>query len=186
MHRVLFIFAVQGMLLLALPADAGDLNKRLKGDYAVATTSFCAQTQAGFGPEGQALGPVTLLSRVIETTRTYNGDGTLTLVGRTFQVNTPSGTFPTSESEFTCSGTYQVNEDDSFAETNTCSGNVLTGAAASQTFTQSPVTINGQIRGKTLLFKETRALPATVVTLSVAGDFFRLCATTGTGVKLPK
>jgi len=118
------------------------------------------------------------------------GEGSgVPVTGRVFQLTTlvtnPGG-FPTSESDFTCTGTYEVNNDNSFVETTTCSGSVLTGSATGQTFTQSADTFHGQIRGKTLLLNSTTALHPTVVTLSVSGNLFRLCRTNGTAVKLPK
>jgi hypothetical protein len=186
MFRYSTIALVSLVSFLALPTRAQDFNHRLNGDYAVSTTSLCAQNQAGFTADGQALAPVTLLSRAIETTRSYDGNGGLTITGHSFQVSTPAGPFPTTEADFTCTGTYEVNADDSFTENETCSGTVATGSVAGQTFTQSVTTPSGQLRGKTIILKETHAMPPVVVTLSAAGAFSRLCGTSGSGVKIKK
>ena len=188
MYRALSAVVLPATLLIALPAGAGDLNKKLKGNYAASVVSVCAQSNAGFTPEGQALGVVAPLHRVVETTRTYGGDGTMSLVGRSFQMAssvTAPGSFPVSESDVTCTGTYQVNEDLTFAETLTCSGNILSGSAAGLTFTQDPIVSRGRIHGKKLLLSDTQSNPPTV--LHVAGapaPSYRLCAGSGTGVKL--
>lgn len=184
MYRSLAV-SISILSIVALPAQARDLNHKLKGDYATSVTSLCAQTQGGFGAEGQAIGPVTLLHRIVETTRSYDGEGGLTITGRAFQMSA-AAPFPTTESEFTCTGTYQVGENNSFSESNTCAGTVVTGTVAGQTFTQSAAATDGHVRGKTIVIAETHAQPPTVVTLSAAGAFFRLCGSSGMGVKIPQ
>lgn len=187
MYRFMSVVAVSG-LLLASAAHAGNPNKKLKGDYSGAATSFCAQAAAGFSETGQALGPVTPLTRTLETIRSYDGEGAVTITGRTFQVATTAtapGNFPVNESAFSCTGTYQVNDDLSFSETVICSGTVISGATAGQTFVQSPTSSSGQIRGKTLLLKDTIATQSSI-TLSGAGTLFRLCSAAGTAVKVDK
>lgn len=187
MYRVLYVFALSALILTALPAEAGNLNKRLKGSYSIATNRVCAQAQAGFTPEGIALSPVNEQTAVIERVNTYDGNGNVTSVGHAMQVNSNAlnaGAFPTSESDFTCSGTYQVNEDNSFSETQTCSGTVLTGVVAGQTFTQTPGTLTGQVRGKHILIKDTSTATPVVITLSGAGSFTRLCGQAGSGIKI--
>ena len=180
-----------GTLILSSPrAHAGDEqpNRKLKGDFAVAQSSICAQTTAGFDADGRALGPVTLLTRMIESTNTYGGDGTFSSVGRTLQMNgaaTAPGSFPMNESEFSCSGTYQVNGDGTFTETSTCSGTVISGATAGETFNQSAVTIHGQIRGKVLVLQNTSTVTPITLTLSRSGTFIRLCGSSGSAVKVP-
>jgi hypothetical protein len=188
MYRILSVVVLPGLLLASVSAAAGDLNKRLKGDFAVTFTSFCAQTQAGFD-NGIALSAATPLNRIVTDTHTFNGDGTLTRAGRSFQLTgvvTSPGGFPTSQADFSCSGTYQVDQDNSYTETTTCSGTVLTGTAAGQKFTQTPVTFHGRVRGKTLVLDSTPTGTPTVLTLSGFGDVFRLCGAGGTGIKIKK
>lgn len=188
MYRLLSVVLTAVSLLSTFPANAQDLNKRLKGSYAVAVVSFCAQSSTAFSSESQAMNTVFPLHRNVESIRTYDGNGNVTLTGRTFQLAssvTAPGSFPTSESEFTCAGTYHVNDDLTFSETVTCSGNIVVGSAAGRTFTQEPITTKGRIHDKELFFSDTRGMPQTVIHVEGAlTPSFRLCAGSGSGVKI--
>jgi hypothetical protein len=188
MYRFLSVVVTAASLLVTLPADAQNLNKKLKGDYAATVTSFCAQASTPFTPESQATNTVSPLHRVVETKRSYDGEGNVSITGRTFQLAstaTAPGSFPVSESEFTCSGTYEVNDDLTFSETFSCAGNIVVGAGAGLTFTQEPRTTSGRIHKKKILFSDTRGQPQTVIQVQgVATPSFRLCAGSGIGVKI--
>lgn len=188
MYRFLSVVVTAASILVSLPADAQNLNKKLKGDYAATVTSFCAQASTPFTPESQATNTVSPLHRIVESKRHYDGAGNVSITGRTFQLAstaTAPGAFPVSESEFTCSGTYQVNDDLTFAETITCAGNIVVGAGAGLTFTQAPITTNARIHKKKILFSDTRGQPQTVIQVQgVATPSFRLCASNGIGVKI--
>lgn len=187
MVRVFSTFAFSALILAAATASAGDFNKRLKGDYSIVSNRTCVQSQAGFTPEGIALSPAFELSTVIERINTYDGNGNVTTVGHTFQTSgsVPAGSFPTSEADFTCSGTYEVDKGGNYSQTQTCSGTVVTGTVAGQTFTQSPTTLTGRVRGRQIQLKSTTAAPV-VLTLSGAGSFTRLCGQAGSGFKIRK
>lgn len=188
MYRFLSVVVTAAFLFATVPADARDLNKKLKGVYAASVVSVCAQASTPFTPEGQATNTISPLHRIVQTTRTYDGNGNVALAGRTFQLAstaTAPGSFPTSESEFTCTGTYQVNDDLTFSETEACSGNVVVGSVAGRTFTQEPRTISGRIHGKKILFSGTRGMPQIVIQVEgVPTPSYRMCAGSGTGVKI--
>lgn len=188
MYRVLSVVVTAASLLVTLPADAQNLNGKLKGDYAVTVTGFCAQASTPFTPESQSTNTVSPLHRVVETKRSYDGEGNVSITGRSFQLAstaTAPGSFPVSESEFTCSGTYQVNDDLTFSEAITCAGNIIVGAGAGLTFTQEPTTTKARIHKKKILFSDTRGQPQTVIQVQgVPTQSFRLCASNGIGVKI--
>lgn len=190
MYRFFSIALAASSLVVALPASAGNLNKRLKGDYAVSVMRICSSTQAGFGPapQFQALGPVNNQTIVAKGVQSFDGDGNFTASLRAFVTNssgTAAGGFPVSEVELTCSGTYQVNADHSFTTVRSCTGVALSGVIAGQTLTQSPIAGNGHIRGKMLQFADATPSVETT-TLSLFGTSFRICGRSGTAVKIPK
>lgn len=180
---------LSAFLLAAAAANAGtpeERNTALNNRYHTSITSFCAQSTTPFGPGGQATSNATPLNRTNELIRAYNGDGTMTAVGRSFQLtalNTAAGGFPVSESTINCTGTYQVNPDFTFTETLICSGNVLSGASAGQTYTSSPATFSGRIQSTLLVLSDTSTNPITI-TLSSGTVLHRMCSTSGTAIKI--
>lgn len=185
MFRTLTLSA---LLLAASAANAGtpeERNTTLDDRYHSSITSVCAQSTTPFGAGGQATSSVTPITRTLELVRSYNGDGTTTAVGRSFQLtglNTAGG-FPISEATINCTGTYQVHPDFTFTETQTCSGNVLSGPSAGLTYTTSPSTVTGRIQSTLLLLTDTFANPTTL-TLSNGQVFHRMCSASGTAVKV--
>jgi len=188
MYRQLSVVVTAASLLVALPADAQNLNKKLKGDYDVTVVGVCAQSSSPFTPESQSTNTVSPLHRVTKTKRSYDGNGNVVITGRTFQLSstaTAPGSFPVSESEFTCTGTYQVNDDLTFSETFACAGNIVVGVVAGRTFTQEPRTTSGRIHKQKIYLSGTRGQPQTVIQVQDAPTpSYRLCAGGGTGVKI--
>lgn len=191
MHRVsLFALVSLSSLFWLSQAQADDFNRLLRGDYAERMTRTCSRTAAGFGADLQLLGPAVSQTASTELTITYNGDGTSTAVGRVLNLTngaTATGNLPVSASEFTCTGTYQVDEDRSFTEVMSCSGSVLAGASAGQTFSEADYRVSGQIgpHGAMLVVGNTDPQVESI-TLSASGTTSRICARTGTAVKIRK
>jgi hypothetical protein len=184
----LISFVLPVSLLLISLADAQDFNGKLQGEYAVTTTRICAQSQAGFAPPAlQALSPTSLQTSIIESVQTFNGDGTFTSAGRAmalFANQAGVGQFPIAEQVFTCSGTYQVNEDNTFSQQESCAGSILTGPTANQTFTSTGGGVaTGRIHDKMIFIKNTTA-SLTTFTFSAIGPFTRICGFSATGVKI--
>ncbi len=171
------------LLLLAPQAEAIDLNRVLHGNYAVTLTRVCAQAAGGFNAFLQPIGPAQQVTSTVEMVQTYNGDGTSNAVGRAF--NTINNAARQSEHEFTCAGTYQVNNDGSFSEDMTCSGTVLSGNNANQTLTQTGIHRTGRmgILAQTLVISDTGA-NVEDLTLSGPGSFPQICGRSGTAVKI--
>ena len=189
MYRLPVGFLLSVSVAVSAFAEEGNHNDRLKGDYSFAISRVCAQARR-FDADGRAAqGNVNQLTGALDRVATFDGQGNYSSVGRTMQVNTGrliTGDFPASESESTCSGTYQVNDDNSFTITRACTGTVLSGAQTGQDFVIAPGTITGRVQGKHLVIADSNAQPPTVVTFSGIGRFERLCAQSGSGVKIEK
>jgi hypothetical protein len=158
----------------AQSVHAATPNSRLNGEYAVTATRICAQTQAGFTPQLQALSPVAEQTTILETTDSYDGLGHITIKGRTLTMNnsnTAAGSFPMSESEFTCSGTYSVSTNGNYTQQATCTGTTLSGGSAGQSFVNT-TSSGGRVSGKLLLIRDT-APTAETITFSTSGTFTR-------------
>ena len=170
------------LLLLAPPAEALDLDRVLHGNYAVTFSRVCAQAAGGFNALLQPIGPVSQLTSTVEMVQTYNGDGTSSAVAHAMNViNNASNQ---NELDFTCNGTYQVNNDGSFSEDMSCSGTVIAGILAGQTFTQTGIHRTGHIGilARTLVINGT-GTNLENITFSVLGSQTRICGRSGAAVK---
>jgi len=173
--------------------DAAKLNKKLHGQYAAQQTETCVSSQAGFGPAPgyTALGPTGGSTSSTSNVTTYNGDGTFTLEGDALQLQLklpdPSVvvTNPVTRSHFVCSGTYQVNADDTFTTEYTCTGNVLTGVVPGLAFTLTGGRSDGLIVSKKATQVRQDAVNSDVIS-TVYGPIPRICSRTGTATKLAK
>ena len=194
-QRLLKIFL---LFLITLPlgrdsiAEAqGNLNARLRGDYFFSRTRTCVQNVDGFGTNFELLGAGNSFTDAARGVRRYNGGGTgsmvdghLLLVGHT---GISASSFPVTENTFTCNLTYAVSPDGSFTENASCSGMILSGLRAGQTFTTTGIGMRGQITGggRTLLLDDTNG---NVETITFSGPptpstFQRICNRSGTAVK---
>jgi len=171
------------LLLLAPQAEAIDFNRVLNGNYAVTFTRVCAQSAAGFGPQLQPLGQAQQVTSTVEMVQTYNGDGTSSAAGHA--LNVINNAARQSGHDFTCAGTYQVNNDGSISEDMICSGTVVAGLNTDQTFTQTGVRRAGRIGilAQTLVIGDT-GVNVENITFSVSGAFPQICGRSGTAVKI--
>ena len=171
------------LLVLAPQTEARDRDEVLRGVYAYTFTRVCAQSAAGFNASLQPLGPVQQLTSTIEMVQTYNADGTSSATAHA--LNIINNATAQNELDFTCSGTYLVNDDRSFSEEMTCSGSIVAGALVGQTFTQTGVRRTGRIGhgARTLVISDTRP-DLENITFSGFGSNARMCGRSGTGVKI--
>jgi hypothetical protein len=171
------------LLLLAPQAEALDLNRVLHGKYAVTFSRVCAQAAGGFNALLQPIGPASQLTSTVEMVQTYNGDGTSSAVAHAMNViNNASNQ---NELDFTCTGTYQVSADRSFSEDMSCSGTVIAGILAGQTFTQTGIHRTGHIGilAQTLVISGT-GTNLENITFSLLGSQTRICGRSGTAVRI--
>src|SRR5262245_46633109 len=116
--------------------DQARLNKRLHGDFSAISHEVCASSAMGFGaaPNFQALGPISNSASTSQSVQTFHGDGTYSATSHSLVSSTPvadgSPVFPINETQFTCTGTYQVHPDDTFDLTTVCSGTQVAGRFA--------------------------------------------------------
>ena len=167
----------------AVEADLHNLNHLLRGDYAFSGEATClvspgplgppaptppnpANPPGGFNPNFTPFGPPALfpfvLSFSVHGVRTFNGDGTGTVVTRSVTITHPRA-LPTvppffdrggaSSSDSATDFTYEVLPDRTFTvSASEINGTTLTGTRAGQTFTVGPIPLVGEISrdGKTL------------------------------------
>jgi hypothetical protein len=163
----------------AVQADPRNLNQLLRGDYAFSGEGSCLVSPGpfgpptpqpnppgGFNPNFTPFGPPAFFPFVISFSvhgvRTFNGDGTGTVVTRSVTITHPRA-LPTvppffdrggaSSSDAVSDFTYEVFPDRTFtALASVADGTILTGTRAGQTFTLGPVAFGGEISqdGKTL------------------------------------
>ena len=185
MHANLKALALPMLLVLAPQAEAFDLNRVLHGDYAVTYSRVCSQSPNGFGPTGLAVAPASELTSAIEMVQTYNGDGTSSAVGHA--LNIINNAANQNELDFTCTGTYQVNNDGSFSEELNCSGTVVAGPIVGQTFTQPGIRRSGHIGilAQTLVVSNTKSsLESITFSGAPTIPLARICGRSGTGVRI--
>jgi len=184
MQANLKALALPVLLLLAPQAEAFDLNRVLHGDYALTYSRVCSQSPNGFNAQGLAVPPATELTSAIEMVQTYNGDGTSSAVGHALNIiNTATNQ---NELDFTCTGTYQVDNDGSFSEELSCAGTVVAGPIAGQTFTQPGIHRSGHIGifAQTLVISNTRSSVESISFSGIPNPLARICGRSGTGVRI--
>ena len=124
-------FIVGVVLLWAGIVQAGP-NQLLNGDYAFTGEASCLVSNTGFNTDLTPQDGRFVVSFSVHGVRTFNGDGTGTLKGRS--VGFSGGAF---SSDFQASFTYDVASDGTFTTqvTGQLTGKELTGERAGQTFT---------------------------------------------------
>jgi len=146
MMRTGMWFIVGVVLLWAGIVQAGP-NQLLNGDYAFTGEASCLVSNTGFNTDLMPQDGRFVVSFSVHGVRTFNGDGTGTLKGRSVGVTHPDrvsitppafavlgGAF---SSDFQASFTYDVASDGTFTTqvTGQLTGKELTGERAGQTFT---------------------------------------------------
>ncbi len=198
MRRItLYSLRVSLLLLILLPLLGGGIaeavknpNKRLKGQYRTTFFRSCSQNTDGFGANNQLLSSGSTRETAIQGTRTYNGDGTGTVLNFPLSVfdNEATGETAASRSQTNCNLTYVVNPDLSFTENLACTGTILSGPLATDTFTITGVVIQGQIsrkhKGDILIFSDSDDNVETLTLEPGTRVRLRICGRSGTGVRL--
>lgn len=133
----------------AVSAQAKDLDKRLKGDYAFAGEATCLVSIGGFNSNFEPVGPPAPFPRTvtfsIQGVRTFNGDGTGKVIARSVSIVHPvalPGTPPffnrgsASSADLESEFTYTVSADLRLSiSTPVVTSKILTGARTGQTVT---------------------------------------------------
>lgn len=167
-------------------AQAYEVNYRLTGAYQFSTQKTCLQNQTGFSASMQALTPATPSNQTLESVHTYDGAGHVKIEGRTLTIGTatvPQGSIAVGGSNYSCTGTYSLQDNNNLTETVTCSGTLLYDSASPpSTYTSSAVTITGKVRSGVIVTKNTAPTVGTV-TYSNGSTFYRVCSLSGTGVR---
>ncbi len=152
--RHAFAWLIFGAMFLGAGAAAAaqnDLNSLLHGDYAFTGAASCLVAIDGFTSD---LRPATdsrfVISFSVQGVRTFNGDGTGTLSGRSVAItdsDRPTILGAADSSDFQASFTYVVTSPRAFttALNGPLTGTVLTGPRATQTFTIDQIPLNGMI-----------------------------------------
>ena len=145
-------------LILSLPliadnASAANDNKKLKGEWTSVSIRLCIRSNAGFGPNLEALGPTFRTSTQFKSTFTFDGVGSGTTSSEALFMgitNTTSGAQSVSQFVSTCTFDYNVNPDRSFTIQNmVCNGQTIAGLGAGNTSTTTLAPRAGQIeKGK--------------------------------------
>ncbi|MEE8607625.1 MAG: hypothetical protein V3S55_08475 [Nitrospiraceae bacterium] len=165
-----------------------DLNKLLNKQYGTTFFRSCSQNTAGFGAANDLLSDGSTRETAIHGTRTYNGDGTGTVLNFPLNVfdNEATGETAASRSQTNCTLTYVVNPDLSFTENLTCAGTILSGPSATDTFTITGVVIQGQMSPNRhiLLYSDTDDNVETLTLEPGTRVRLRICGRSGTGVRL--
>lgn len=203
MKRVTFV--TLGIVLLvtgqgAIAEDKPNLNRLLRGRYAVTQVASCVQNVPGFGePNFDLLGGAATFTFATRAILNYKGDGTGSLEGESLSINLnnvrvgsdllATGATPVSHSRVECRLTYEVNPDRSFTQTSTCASFFLPGNLAGVTQTVSPIQTQGQIGPgrRTLLISDTNPDVETVVRHLLDGTTLtlrRVCLRSATAIKL--
>lgn len=93
MSRLCALHLALLLVLSCFSAQAGDYERLLKGDYAFAGEAVCLQSEDGFNPNLTPAGPPApfpqVLSLSIQGVRTFNGDGTGTVMARVISISHP-------------------------------------------------------------------------------------------------
>lgn len=123
---MVFRFLKSGWSMLALVACAAwlpraeaapqDFNQLLRGNYAFTGEAACLVSQSGFNADFTPKDGFGVFSFSIQGVRTFNGDGTGSVVARTVQIKQSGLNAGTgSASELTANFTYNVAPDRTFA-----------------------------------------------------------------------
>jgi hypothetical protein len=139
------VWAILGVLLLWTGAvDADDFNQLLHGDYAFTGEATCLVALGGFSSTLTPLpGGRFVVSFSVQGVRTFNGDGTGTLSGRSVSIthsDNPVQGGSAAANDFVASFTYSVAPDRTFtsAVTGPLTGTFVAGPRTGQTFSIDP------------------------------------------------
>lgn len=146
--RILSLAAVIVASANVAHAAPANLNQLLKGDYAFSGETSCLVSRGGFNANLTPVSPGPfpfVISFSVQGVRTFNGDGTGSVVARVVTISHPFALPVTppffsrggaSSSDVEATFTYQVAPDRTVAVDNaTLTGTTLTGPNAGQTFT---------------------------------------------------
>lgn len=200
----------------AVQADPRNLNQLLRGDYAFSGEGSClvslgplgppappppnpANPPGGFNSNFTPFGPPArfpfVISFSVHGVRTFNGDGTGTVVTRTVTITHPraipgdppffdrgGASSSDSESDFT----YEVFPDRTFtALALVAHGTILTGTRAGQTFTVGPLPLRGEISQDRKTLATTSDAPVVeTITFSDGDVEKRICHRSRINLKL--
>ncbi len=138
---IAFIFSIS-FVALTWAQTATAASPKLKGTYGFTGTAACLSTAApgpGFNPNFTPTDGSFGQSFTSEGIRTFNGDGTGTVMASSMGITIPANVNSASSDDFSFSFTYTVNGDGSWtsAVTGVETGTIKTGPRAGQTFTIS-------------------------------------------------
>jgi hypothetical protein len=138
---IAFVFSIS-FVALTWAQTATAAPPKLKGTYGFTGTAACLSTAApgpGFNPNLTPTDGSFGQSFTSEGTRTFNGDGTGTVMASSMGTTIPANVNSASSDDFSFSFTYTVNGDGSWtsAVTGVETGTIKTGPRAEQTFTIS-------------------------------------------------
>ncbi len=177
-----YLWSILGVMLLwpgAAAADPQDLNHRLRGDYAFTGEAACMESLVGFTAKlTPTADGVFLESFSVQGVRTFNGDGTGTLVGRSVGFTAPSSNPGAGSSDFQASFMYNVAPDGTFTSqlSGLLTGTVLTGDRAGQTFTLDLPPVSGIISADRESLTLAHDAPAVeTITYSNGNVHYRIC-----------
>jgi hypothetical protein len=196
----------------AVQADPRNLNQLLQGDYAFSGEGSCLVSLGPLGPPEPTpnppggfnsnftpFGPPArfpfVISFSVHGVRTFNGDGTGTVVTRTVTITHPraipgdppffdrgGASSSDSESDFT----YEVFPDRTFTALGLVApGTILTGTRAGQTFTVGPLPLRGEISQDRKTLATTSDAPVVeTITFSDGDVEKRICHRSRINLKL--
>ena len=156
-----FVCAIS-IAVLAWAGAANAASPQLKGEYAFTGTAACLVSGTPFSPNLTATSFTVSTSFSVIGVRTFNGDGTGTIKGRSVNIDPPPrsisgapcsvpgacplGGISASSADFTAKFTYTVDGDGGFTTLlvpGTFQGTVLTGPGAGSTFTIDQFSLTG-------------------------------------------
>jgi hypothetical protein len=98
-------------------AASQGFNQLLRGNYAFTGEDVCLVSPKGFDADFTPLGPTSVFSSSIQGLRTFNGDGTGSLIARTVPFNLPQPSRPGASgnsADLSADFTYEVASDRTF------------------------------------------------------------------------
>lgn len=189
MRHLTMLTVASAILTWAVAASADPMS--LEGRYAFTGTSSCIQVSAslGFNPNLTPVGgSANYYSFAVEGVRTFKGDGTGTVKGRSVSIDSPPNASGSSD-DFTFQFTYTIAPDGILSTSlvpGTFSGTVLTGPRTGQTFVDNVPTQVGFVGddGASIVLGE----PAPILeshNFSNGDMFVRLCNRSRSLIRLP-
>lgn len=166
-----------------------NMNRLLRGDYVFTVTRACVQNEDGFGVVFDLLSDGFVRNYAGRGLMHFNGDGTGTMDIDQLGISpnlVATGKIPVTENIGTCDLSYTVNPDRMFTYEATCSGTILSGYLAGETFDIDGIAGIGQMdqTGRILLLSGPLETSVETINLSQSGTIKRICNRTGTAVKV--